>query len=263
MSRTRRLGRLGGLAAVAAAATPFAGLWLVQVRNADDPMTVRTKLDVAIWMAVFAMPWMLAAWLLWRAWWRRAGATVSEMDGPARLLATAAATLPADRREWGAAMTAELTQVRDHAARWRFAAGGARAAVFPPAGDRAAAIAAGTIAVASTATATLAAVKLVPAGRVFAPAFVGLLGGLATLAVARPRRDGRARPGQAVAGLALAGDRRPCRGHHLVPGRVPLDAPRLPSHHLGDPPAGDGGRPGRSAGRLPVAGSAPAALAGW
>jgi hypothetical protein len=200
MSRSRRLGRLGGLVAVAA--IPFAGLWLVQVRNADDPMTVQTKLDVAIWMAVFGTPWMIAAWLLWQAWWRRAGATVSEMDGPARLLAAAAATLPAGRREWGAAMTAELTQIQERIARWRFAAGGARAAVFPPAGDRAAVIAAGTIAVAATATATLAAVKIVPAGRVFAPAFVGLLGGLATLAVARPHRAG---PGPAVAGLALAG----------------------------------------------------------
>jgi hypothetical protein len=41
---------------------------------ADDPSTARARLDTAIWMAVFGMPWMLAAWLLWRAWWRRAGA---------------------------------------------------------------------------------------------------------------------------------------------------------------------------------------------
>ena len=41
MSRARRLGRLGGLAAVAVAAMPFAWLWVV-------------------FMAI-------AAWLLWRA----------------------------------------------------------------------------------------------------------------------------------------------------------------------------------------------------
>jgi len=87
MSRARRLGRLGGLAAVAVAAMPFAWLWVV-------------------FMAI-------AAWLLWRAWWRRAGDR----------LAAAGATLPADRRDWGAAMAAELAQVEDRGARWRFAAG--------------------------------------------------------------------------------------------------------------------------------------------
>ena len=205
MSRARRPGWAGALVASAVAATPFACLWVLQMRSADDPLTVQARLDMAIWMAVFGTPWMIAAWLLWRAWWRRAGARLSELDGPARLLATAAATLPADRRDWGTAMTAELTQVQDRAARWRFAAGGARAAVFPPGGDLAVVGVAGALAVAATAAAALAAGAVVPAGRVFALTFVGLLGGLATLAVARSRRVGWAGPGPAVAGLALAG----------------------------------------------------------
>jgi hypothetical protein len=90
---------------------------------------------MAIWMAVFGTPAMLAAWLLWRTWWRRAGARLSILDGPRWLLAAAAATLPADRRDWGAAMTAELAQVPDGPARWRFAVGCARAAVFPAVGS--------------------------------------------------------------------------------------------------------------------------------
>jgi hypothetical protein len=203
--RTRRMGRLGGLAVIAAAASPFAALWVLMMVSADDPLTVRARLDMAILMAVFGTPWMLAAWLLWRAWWRGAGPELSAVDGPGWLLAAAAATLPAEWGEWGAAMTAELAQVRGRAARWRFAAGCARVALFPPLGSRAAVGAAGALAVAATVTAVLVTGAALPAGRVFALVFVGLLGGLATLAVARSRRARRAGPGPATAGLALAG----------------------------------------------------------
>ena len=210
MNRNQRMGRLGGLAACAAAALPFAWLWVLQVSNARDPLTARARLDMAIWMAVFGTPWIIAAWLLWRAWWRQAGARLSPLDGPGWLLATAAATLPADRRDWGAAMTAELAQVQDRPARWRFAAGCARTAVFPPRGNGAAVGITGALAAAATAAAALATGAALPAGRVFALTFVGLVGGLATLAVARRRRvgpagHGSAGPGPVVAGLALAG----------------------------------------------------------
>jgi hypothetical protein len=205
MSRSRRIGRAGALAASAVAATPFAYLRVVSMGNADDPLTVRARLDMAIWMAVFGTPWMVAARLLWRAWERRAGVRLAALDGPAWLLAAAAAALPEHRREWGAAMTAELAEVRDRAARWRFAAGCARAATFPPSGGRAAGVVAGTLAVAALAAAGLGTGAVLPAGRVFALTFVGLLGGLATLTVARSRRLRRAGPGAAVAGLALAG----------------------------------------------------------
>jgi hypothetical protein len=175
MNRDRRIGLLGGLAAVGVA---------------------------------FAIgPWAIAAWLLWRIWWRQAGVRLSALDGPARLLAAATATLPADRRDWGAAMAAELAQVpvRERAARWRFAAGCARAAIFPPGGTRVAVGVAGALAVTATGAAAVATGAALPAGRVFVLVFVGLLGGLATLAVARSRRPGHAGPGPAVAGLGLAG----------------------------------------------------------
>ncbi|HEV2920095.1 MAG TPA: hypothetical protein VG673_12765, partial [Actinomycetota bacterium] len=68
------IGRLGGLAASAVAAAPFAYLWVQMMVSADDPLTAQTRLDMAIGMAVFAIPWVIAAGLLWRAWWRRAGA---------------------------------------------------------------------------------------------------------------------------------------------------------------------------------------------
>jgi hypothetical protein len=201
-ARARRMGRAGGLAVSAAAAAPFVGLWVLMVRGADDPLTARARLDLAIWLAVFGAPWMLAARLLWRAWWRRAGPGLSVLDGPAWLLVAATATLPADRRDWGAAMRAELAQVQGRPGRWRFAAGCARTAVFPPSGHRAAVGAAGALAVAAMAATALLTGAALPAGRVFALTLVGLLGGLTTLALGRP---GRAGPGLAVAGPALAG----------------------------------------------------------
>jgi hypothetical protein len=101
-------------------------------------------------------------------------------------------------------MAAELTQVHDRPARWRFAAGCARAAVFPPRGSRAALGIAGALAVAATAAAALATGSVLPAGRVFALAFVGLLGGLATLTAARSRRVRHTGPGLALTTTALA-----------------------------------------------------------
>jgi hypothetical protein len=205
MNRAQRLGRLGGLVAVAVAATPFAYLWVQMMINADVPLSFRVRLDMAIWMAVFGTPAMLAAWLLWRAWWRQAGARLSALDGPRWLLAAAAATLPADRRDWGAAMAAELAQVPDGPGRWRFAVGCARTAVLPPGGSRAPVVVAGALAAVAVAATALATGVVLPAGRVFTLVFVGLLGGLATVAVARRGRAGGAGPGPVVAVLALVG----------------------------------------------------------
>jgi hypothetical protein len=215
------MGRVGGLVACGVATVPFAFLWLQMMRAADELPTAQVRLDMAIWLTVFATPWMVAAWLLWRAGWRHAGAWLSALDGPGWLLAAATATLPAEQREWGEAMAAELAQVRGRAARWRFAAGCARTAVFPPGGSRVAVNAAGALAVVAVALVALGTGAVLPAGRVFALVFVGLLGGLATLAVARSRRSGEATAagagrggpgaaggggaGAAVAGLAVAG----------------------------------------------------------
>jgi hypothetical protein len=75
------------------------------------------------------------AGVLWLAWRHRA-ALDAQPDASARFLAVAAATLPEVRRDWGAAMLAELSSVSGSAARWRFAASSARAALLPPAGGR-------------------------------------------------------------------------------------------------------------------------------
>jgi hypothetical protein len=55
------IGRLGGRAVSAAAAAPFAYLWVQMMANADDPLSFRARLDMAIGMAVFATPWVIAA----------------------------------------------------------------------------------------------------------------------------------------------------------------------------------------------------------
>lgn len=64
---------------------------------------------------------------------------------------------------------------------------------------------AGTIVVAALVTTALVRGAALPAGRVFMLTLVGLVGGLATLAVARSHRVGRAGPGPAIAATALAG----------------------------------------------------------
>jgi hypothetical protein len=51
---------------------------------------------------------------------------------PERLLAWAVRRMPAERREWGAAMLAELAQLRHPATRWQFALSCVRVALFPP-----------------------------------------------------------------------------------------------------------------------------------
>lgn len=51
---------------------------------------------------------------------------------PERLLVAAVRHMPAERSEWGAAMLAELAQLRHPAARWQFALSCVRVALFPP-----------------------------------------------------------------------------------------------------------------------------------
>ena len=49
--------------------------------------------------------------------------TPTIQDGPARLLAVAVRVMPAERREWGRAMQAELAAVAERPERWSFAWG--------------------------------------------------------------------------------------------------------------------------------------------
>jgi hypothetical protein len=112
-------------------------------------------------------------------------------------------------------MAAELIQVQGRGARWRFAAGCARTAAFPPGGTRTAVAVTGVVAVVAVVVMVLVTGAALPAGRVFAPVLVALLGVLATVAVARSLRPGEAGPGGAgaarggpgpvVIALALAG----------------------------------------------------------
>ncbi len=57
---------------------------------------------------------------------------ISLTDISRLLLTIAARRMPEERRDWGAAMLAELGQIHDPASRWRFALGCTRVALFPP-----------------------------------------------------------------------------------------------------------------------------------
>jgi hypothetical protein len=54
------------------------------------------------------------------------------IDAPKLLLAAAVRLMSSERREWGAAMLAELAQLQNPSTRWRFALGCARAALLAP-----------------------------------------------------------------------------------------------------------------------------------
>ncbi|GAA4440567.1 hypothetical protein [Phytohabitans houttuyneae] len=155
--------------------------------------------------AILASPAALAGALVWVAWRWRLAVRFAGLDLPARLLATAVATLPADRRDWGVAMTAELAHVRRRRERWRFALGCTRAAVFPPRGHRALVAIVAALSVAVAAGSGLATARTLPELRVFAVTFAGLVGVLATVAVSRASRPRRPAPGLPIAAAGLAG----------------------------------------------------------
>jgi len=71
---------------------------------------------------------VLAVLALWVSWRLRAPAP----DGPSGLLGLAVAVTPGSRREWGAAMAAELAGLTGRTERWRFALSCVPAALFPP-----------------------------------------------------------------------------------------------------------------------------------
>ena len=57
---------------------------------------------------------------------------IKTRDLPRELLTFVVRRMPADRRDWGAAMLAELAQLQNPSTRWRFALGCAQVALFPP-----------------------------------------------------------------------------------------------------------------------------------
>jgi hypothetical protein len=204
MNRTKRIELVGWLVLSMVAVTAFAVLLVVGAMAGDDPLTSDRLLEAVVTGAALAVPWVFALRVLWRTWWRRTGRRLLGMDGPARLLAVAAATLPEDRRDWGVAMASELAHVQGGRSRWQFAAGSAQVAILPP-GRQVAVFVAGGLAVVATAASWLATGYALPPMRVFALTFVAFVGALATLMVARSRRVRDAGPGPAIAVTAFAG----------------------------------------------------------
>jgi len=130
-----------------------------------------------------------------------------DRDAPARVVAAAAARLPAYRQDWGRAMVAELTQIHGRSSRWRFAAAMLRVALVlqsrprrrVPLGRRVPLAACGGLIL--TAAVTAAAAARVPDLSVFAAALGLLLTGYATLAASRSQRPHLTLP-QLIAGAA-------------------------------------------------------------
>ena len=173
----------------------WAVLYLVVITTAPlsyDPATesaAKVNREFALLLAVPTALWVTAALTVVEQWWSRTGVRLSAMDPPGRLLAAAVATLPDHRREWGMAMHAELAEVQGRSARWQFALSSARAALrLPPLGGwLALALVTGVVA-AAVAAAGPAVEAAVPGLGVFAVSFVGLVGAMVVLAVARSRR---------------------------------------------------------------------------
>jgi hypothetical protein len=77
-------------------------------------------------------PLVVTVVLLLAIVWKRMQDTRAELDLPGMLLVWTVREMPEMRREWGAAMLGELGQIRGLSARWRFALGCIRVALFPP-----------------------------------------------------------------------------------------------------------------------------------
>jgi hypothetical protein len=92
----------------------------------------------AVWVVVIFLLPAAAVLALYGggAWIRRRGGCGGPSDWPHRLLAFAVRLMPEDRREWGAAMLAELDAVGGSLRRWRFATGCVRVTLFPPTSAR-------------------------------------------------------------------------------------------------------------------------------
>jgi hypothetical protein len=171
---------------------------------ADGNLTGPVREQVIIWL-LFAAPAFFAAWLLVNAWWNSSGQRLSTMDGPARLLAVAVGAMPETRKEWAAAMQAELTEVRGRWGRWSFAVDAARAALFPPRGSRLPIIAAAAT-VAMLVVATFMYVgRAMPTLQLFAVTFMVMAGFMTFLAIVRQRRIVPSPALAAIVGIAVTG----------------------------------------------------------
>jgi hypothetical protein len=94
-------------------------------------------LDIGLVSFVFTPLAFTVALVLLMLWSRvkksgESGASRGSLDTPGLLLTAAARRMPEEQREWGAAMIRELGQVQGMFARWWFALGCVRVALFPP-----------------------------------------------------------------------------------------------------------------------------------
>jgi hypothetical protein len=192
MSRTHRRLQVVTAAGVVLA---WAVLYLVVITTAPlsyDPATesaAKVNREFALLLIVPTALWVTAALTLLDRWWSRTGIRLSAMDPPGRLLAAAVATLPDHRREWGMAMHAELAEVRGRSARWQFALSSTRAALrLPPLGGWPVRALVTGMAAAAVAAAGPAVAAAVPGLGTFAVSFVGLVGAMVVLVVARSSR---------------------------------------------------------------------------
>jgi len=185
----------------------FATFWVIAALVNDSPVVGIQYAVSATAAATVALPWVFAARLLWRAWWSRTGVRLSTMDGPARLLTAAATVLPDHRRVWGTAMTAELAQVVDRRARWRFAASCTRTAVWTPRAGRLPVVGVGLLIAGAMIVLGLTVRAMLPAMGSFAVCFSVLVGALALATAVRSPGLRRPAPGLwlAVAGLVAVG----------------------------------------------------------
>ncbi len=90
--------------------------------------------SIEILSFVFAPLVFTIIFLFYFGWNRIKGsrATLPTMDTPGLVLTAIVRWMPKDSRDWGRAMLGELGQVHGLRARWRFALGCVRVALFPP-----------------------------------------------------------------------------------------------------------------------------------
>jgi len=88
-------------------------------------------LDPVIVSFVFT-PLVVSSAMLFALWWRQIRGLRAKLDAPGLLLTSAVRAMPKARQQWGEAMLAELGQIHGRLARWHFALGCARVALFPP-----------------------------------------------------------------------------------------------------------------------------------
>lgn len=191
--------RRGGWIAFGAAFVAIALVRLTAFRLGEDHELPQQLLYPLVLTSAIALPWAFAARLLFRAWWERHGRAAADLDGPGRLVAGAAATLPAERSEWGRAMVSELASVNGRAARWDFAAGCVRAVLVPTATGRRT-VAAGAVAVLVVLGSAFVAGALMPPLRVLVVALTSIV---ALAVVVTVGRGGRLRPTDPV--IAVSG----------------------------------------------------------